>query len=306
MCPALPHGGDCTDAVGPARRTELRKDVHNGGGQNVLIVGVGGQGVLTASDILATVCLDRGYEVKKSEVHGMAKRGGVVYSHVRYGSRISSPMIEPGDSDVLLAFEPAEALRWSKYLKPGGTLITNLRQRVPPASCLDRRPQAALRYPQEIQRSLRQQVGDVRVLDAESLAVELGNPKVSNTILLGVLSNVCEFSPEDWTRAIEKSVKPQARDVNRRAFLAGRSMQFSDVADEPLECRNGNAIAPFSIPQIEIRETWCKGCEICVVVCPQNCLKMNDAKKAFVADASACIRCMLCEWLCPDLAVNVC
>jgi len=279
--------------------------VENGRGQNVLIVGVGGQGVLTASDILATVCLAGGYDVKKSEVHGMAKRGGVVYSHVRYASTVLSPMIEPGDSDVLLAFEPAEALRWSPYLKPGGTLITNLRQRVPAASCLDRRPQAELRYPQEIQRSLRQRVEDVRVLDAESLAMELGNPKVSNTILLGVLSNVCEFSPEDWTRAIEKSVKPQAHEVNRRAFLAGREMQFP-LTDLGLPTpRPPVPVANHMVPEIEIRESWCKGCEICVVVCPQNCLKMNDTKKAFVADNSACIRCMLCEWLCPDLAVDV-
>ncbi len=279
--------------------------MQNGQVQNVLIVGVGGQGVLTASDILATVCLVHGYDVKKSDVHGMAKRGGVVYSHVRYGRTVLSPMIEPGESDVLLAFEPAEALRWSKYLKPGGTLITNLRQRVPPASCLDRTPQAALRYPQEIQRSLRQQVGDVRALDAESLAMELGNPRVSNTVLLGVLSNVCEFSADDWMSAVEKSVKPQVREVNRRAFLAGREMLFPAVAEEQAPPRASVAAASFTLPDIEIRETWCKGCEICVVVCPQNCLKMNDAKKAFVADGSTCIRCMLCEWLCPDLAVNV-
>jgi indolepyruvate ferredoxin oxidoreductase beta subunit len=279
--------------------------VESGHVRNVLIVGVGGQGVLTASDILANVCLARGYDVKKSEVHGMAKRGGVVYSHVRYGAKVLSPTIEPGESDVLLAFEPAEALRWSKYLKPGGTLITNVRQRVPPASCLDRRPQAALRYPQEIERSLRQQIDDVRVLDAESMATELGNSKVINTILLGVLSNVCEFSPEDFTRAIDKSVKSQAREVNRRAFLAGREMLFPEVVEEPVAPTKGTPAVPFTMPEIEIRETWCKGCEICVIVCPQNCLKMNDAKKAFVADRSTCIRCMLCERLCPDLAVNV-
>lgn len=279
--------------------------MENGRVKNVLIVGVGGQGVLTASDILAAVCLAHGYDVKKSEVHGMAKRGGVVYSHVRYGEAVPSPLIEPGESDVLLAFEPAEALRWSKYLKPGGTLITNLRQRIPPASCLDRSPQAALRYPQEIQHSLRQQVADVRTLDAESLASEMGNSKVSNTILLGVLSNVCEFSPQDWTLAIEKNIKPRAHEINRRAFAAGREMRFSAAEEAPPALRSSAAVANLPAPDIEIRETWCKGCEICVVVCPQNCLKMNGSKKAFVAEASTCIRCMLCEWLCPDLAVNV-
>jgi indolepyruvate ferredoxin oxidoreductase beta subunit len=206
---------------------------------------------------------------------------------------------------VLLAFEPAEALRWSKYLKPGGALITNLRQRVPPASCLDRTPQAAVRYPQEIQHSLRSQVADVRVLDAESMAMELGNPKVSNTVLLGVLSNVCEFSADDWTAAIEKSVKPQAREVNRRAFLVGRDMCFTGAEPDFAVPRAAETVAALTIPDIEIRETWCKGCEICVVVCPQNCLQMNGAKKAVVVNPATCIRCMLCERLCPDLAVNV-
>jgi indolepyruvate ferredoxin oxidoreductase beta subunit len=279
--------------------------VEDGQVQNVLIVGVGGQGVLTASDILATVCLAHGYDVKKSEVHGMSKRGGVVYSHVRFGRTVLSPLIEPGAGDVLLAFEPAEALRWSRYLKPGGALITNLRQRIPPASCLDRTPLAALRYPQEIQRSLREQVGDLRALDAESMAIELGNPKVTNTVLLGVLSNVCEFSADDWMAAIEKSVKPKAREVNHRAFLAGREMRFTDTQAESDRPKAPNALAFLTMPEIEIREPWCKGCEICVVVCPQNCLQMNGAKKAVVVNASTCIRCMLCERLCPDLAVNV-
>jgi indolepyruvate ferredoxin oxidoreductase beta subunit len=145
----------------------------------------------------------------------------------------------------------------------------------------------------------------VRTLDAESLATELGNSKVVNTILLGVLSNVCEFSPEDWTGAIEKSIKPKVHEINRRAFAAGREMRFAAAAEAPAAVTLHSSAPNLSVPEIEIRETWCKGCEICVVVCPQNCLKMNGSKKAFVADASTCIRCMLCEWLCPDLAVNV-
>jgi indolepyruvate ferredoxin oxidoreductase beta subunit len=126
-----------------------------------------------------------------------------------------------------------------------------------------------------------------------------------NTILLGVLSKVCEFSPEDWTGAIEKSLKPQAHAINRRAFAAGREMQFSPPIEEPAPVPTSSPATILGVPEIEIRDTWCKGCEICVVVCPQSCLKMNGSKKAFVADASTCIRCMLCEWLCPDLAVNV-
>ncbi|MBZ5700746.1 MAG: 2-oxoacid:acceptor oxidoreductase family protein [Acidobacteriia bacterium] len=275
--------------------------------QNVLIVGVGGQGVLLASDILGTVCLGRGYQVKKSEVHGMAKRGGVVYSHVRYGTQVLSPTIEPGTSDVLLAFEPAEALRWSKYVKPTGTVIVNTQKRIPPAACQDRRPDALTRYPRGIEQALRSQIEDVRRFDAETLAFELGDLRMCNTVLLGALSRVCEFSAEEWLAAIEKSVKPRTAELNRRAFLAGRSVEFP-CAEEPqaeelvFEKREA---ARDEAPFIEIRQNWCKGCEICVRVCPQNCLVMNGSKLAEVAKAETCIRCMLCEWLCPDLAVSV-
>ena len=274
--------------------------------QNILIVGVGGQGVVLASDILATVCLARGYDVKKSEVHGMAKRGGIVYSHLRYGPAVLSPLIEAGGSDVLLAFEPAEALRWSKYLKPSGTMIVNLRKLVPQAACQNRRPHGAPQYPEGIQPILRRQFPDLRALDADSIATELGNPKACNTVLLGVLSTVCEFSAEDWLGAIEKTVRPRTVEINRRAFLAGRSLQFSPGHETPAvgppERRDAESA---DVPYVEIRGKWCKGCEICVVVCPQNCLQMNDANKAEMADSRACIRCMLCEWLCPDLAVSV-
>lgn len=275
--------------------------------QNVLIVGVGGQGVLLASDILGVVCLARGYEVKKSEVHGMAKRGGVVYSHVRYGSKVLSPTIEPGSGNVVLAFEPAEALRWCPYVKPDGTMIVNSRMRVPPASCLDRRPEGLLRYPREIQQALRSQLADVREFDAEALAVELGDHRMCNTVLLGALSNVCEFTPEEWLGAIEKCVKPKTVELNRRSFLAGQAVQFP-AANEPLAPAMpvpNPSSSTVEVPCIEIRQTWCKGCEICVRICPQNCLRMDEQNVAQVATAETCIRCMLCEWLCPDLAVSV-
>jgi indolepyruvate ferredoxin oxidoreductase, beta subunit len=273
---------------------------------NVLIVGVGGQGVLLASDILGAVCLARGYEVKKSEVHGMAKRGGVVYSHVRYGARVLSPTIEPGESDVLLAFEPAEALRWSKYVKPSGTVIVNSCKRIPPASCQDRSFDAATRYPQGIEQALRSQVPDVRQFDAESVAVDLGDRRMCNTVLLGALSNVCEFHADDWLAAIEKGVKPKTVEMNRRAFQAGRSVQFPNghapLPEPILDKPKAKKVEP---PSIEIRQNWCKGCEICVVVCPQSCLRMNGSNVAEVFKPEACIRCMLCEYLCPDLAVSV-
>jgi len=275
--------------------------------QNLLIVGVGGQGVLLAGDILGVVCLGRGYEVKKSEVHGMAKRGGVVYSHVRYGKKVLSPTIEPGSSNVVLAFEPAEALRWSPYVKSDGTLIVNSRMRIPPASCTDRRPEGALRYPREIQQALRSRIVDVREFDAEAVAVELGDHRMCNTVLLGALSNVCKFTAEEWLGAIEKCVNPKTVAMNRQAFLAGRAVQFP-VADEPVAPAvhaPRPSPSPAGVPQIEIRRTWCKGCEICVRICPQDCLRMDELNLAEVTSAETCIRCMLCERLCPDLAVSV-
>jgi indolepyruvate ferredoxin oxidoreductase beta subunit len=274
---------------------------------NVLIVGVGGQGVLLASDILGAVCLARGYEVKKSEVHGMAKRGGVVFSHVRFGEKVLSPMIEAGASDVLVAFEPAEALRWSPYVKPGGTLVVNSRNRIPPASCQDRSPDAATRYPQEIEHALRSRFADVRQFDAEGWAIELGDHRMSNTVLLGALSKVCEFSVEEWFAAIEKCVKPKTVQGNKKAFLAGREMQFSPTSVTVPADRGAEkpSVTNVQAPVIELRDSWCKGCEICVQVCPQVCLRMNERNRAEVVKAEACIRCILCEWLCPDLAINV-
>ncbi len=263
--------------------------------------------MLLASDILGAVCLARGYEVKKSEVHGMAKRGGVVFSHVRFGEKILSPTIEAGGSDVLLAFEPAEALRWSPYVKPGGTLIVNSRNRIPPASCQDRGPDAATRYPRGIEQTLRSRFPDVRQFDAEGLAIELGDHRMSNTVLLGALSKVCEFSREEWLEAIEKCVKPKTLANNQKAFLAGREVPFP-LTHEPIPTDNiaeKHSVTNVQPPAIEIRDSWCKGCEICVVVCPQACLRMNERNRAEVVKAEFCIRCMLCEWLCPDLAVNV-
>lgn len=277
------------------------------GTKNVLIVGVGGQGVILASDILGAVCMNRGYEVKKSEVHGMAKRGGVVFSHVRYGAKVLSPTIEPGTSDVLLAFEPAEALRWSKYVKPEGTIIVNSRKRIPPASCQDRRMDAPTRYPEGIEQALRGQVADVRQFDAEGMAVEIGDHRMCNTVLLGALSSVCEFDMQDWLGAIAASVKPKTVERNQKAFLAGRSAQFpaaTEACGSEAACSCRTAVS-VEAPVIDISEPWCKGCEICVVVCPQACLKMNDRNRAEVVKAETCIRCMLCEWMCPDLAVRV-
>ncbi len=151
---------------------------------NVLVVGVGGQGVIMVSKILAQLCQIQGFEVKQSEVHGMAKRGGVVFSHVRFGAKVWSPTIPRGEADVLIALEWAEGLRWLEYLRPDrGVLIADTQQIVPPFACLDRKRGAAMGYSRETPAEVLGRVASGFALDAAGMAAELGNPRVSNSVL---------------------------------------------------------------------------------------------------------------------------
>ena len=180
---------------------------------NVFICGVGGQGILLASEILSEVALGRGLDVKKSEVHGMAQRGGAVVSHVRFGDRVYSPVIADGEADLLVSFEKMEALRWLHSLRPAGTLVVNSQEIVP--SGLDE-------YPREIDEDLRRRVPDLLSVDALTLAEEAGNIRAVNTVMLGAFSSFLEFDDADWKKAIEARVPPKTVDVNLRAFELGR------------------------------------------------------------------------------------
>ena len=180
---------------------------------NVFICGVGGQGILLASEILSEVALGRGLDVKKSEVHGMAQRGGAVVSHVRFGDRVYSPVIADGEADLLVSFEKMEALRWLHSLRPAGTLVVNSQEIVP--SGLDE-------YPREIDEDLRRRVPDLLSVDALTLAEEAGNIRAVNTVMLGAFSSFLEFDDADWRKAIEARVPPKTVDVNLRAFELGR------------------------------------------------------------------------------------
>ena len=279
---------------------------------NVLVVGVGGQGVLMISKVLAQVCVQRGLEVKQSEVHGMAKRGGVVFSHVRFGSRVWSPTIPKGEADVVVALEWAEGLRWLPYLRSElGTLVVDTRRIVPPLACRDRRPGAGSSYPEGGMRTVERTVARSIALDALGVAEELGNPRAANTVLLGALSTVLDFPVEEWQAAIDASVPPRTIDVNRAAFAGGWEGPRRPPADAP----DGAAPAPRPegeverapavSPRLEIVATWCKGCDICVTVCPERCLAIGDAGIVEVSDAGACSGCRVCEWLCPDFAIRV-
>lgn len=187
---------------------------------NFLFVGVGGQGVLTASDIAAQVALDLGLEAKKSEVHGFAQRGGVVESHVRWAPSVGSPTCEPGTVDVLVAFELLEAARWAEWLRPGGAIVVNRQPIVPMSVSV-----GDAVYPPEadIIAALEARAGRVVVVDALPLAEQAGNARTVNTVLLAALSALLETPAEVWEAAILKRVPSKHADVNREAFRLGRA-----------------------------------------------------------------------------------
>ncbi len=267
----------------------------------ILLVGVGGQGVVLGSSVVAAALLDAGYDVKTSEVHGMAQRGGVVSSHLRFGERVASPLLPLGSADVLLAFEWAEALRWLAYLKPEGTLVSSVDSIVPPLACSDRRAWNS-RYPAEQPASLRDWVGDLRLVEARRVAGELGNAKAASAVLLGVLSLLLEVPLASWEKAIRIGVPAKALEVNLAGFQAGRELVFTD--GRPLAPTPAPR-APRVPPRIEITPAWCKGCDICVRFCPERCLALDDQEKVIAVAPEACTGCRLCEFLCPDFAIAV-
>lgn len=185
---------------------------------NAVICGVGGQGIILASDVLCHAAFLEGLDVKKSEVHGMAQRGGSVITHVRFGKKVYSPLIEEGTSDFMLAFEKLEALRYVHYLKKAGQIIVDNRE-IPPMSVLVGQAQ----YPRDIDRKLRG-CGGLRIVNAADIALELGNVRVVNVILLGVLSTLLDFKKQSWTKAISGKVKGKYVDLNIAAFDRGREL----------------------------------------------------------------------------------
>jgi indolepyruvate ferredoxin oxidoreductase beta subunit len=187
-------------------------------GRNIIICGVGGQGIILASEVLCHTAFLEGLDVKKSEVHGMAQRGGSVITHVRFGKKVYSPLIEEGTSDYILAFEKLEALRYKHYLKKAGHIIVDNRE-IPPMSVLVGQAQ----YPEDIDRKL-MKLGKTRFVDAAQIALELGNIRVVNIILLGVLSTYLDFTEKAWMKAIDDKVKEKFVDLNIRAFNRGREL----------------------------------------------------------------------------------
>ncbi len=186
--------------------------------KNIMIVGVGGQGTLLTSRILGGITIHAGYDVKLSEVHGMAQRGGSVVTFVRYGEKVAEPIVEEGCADVLIAFERLEALRYAHYLKKDGVIIAN-DQRIDPMPVVI----GAAEYPQNILEELAKEYKVISV-DAMAEAKKLGNPRVFNVIILGIAAQHMDFSKEDWLTVIEQTVKPKTVDINKKAFETGYAM----------------------------------------------------------------------------------
>ncbi|MCM2357255.1 MAG: indolepyruvate oxidoreductase subunit beta [Geobacteraceae bacterium] len=191
----------------------------SGAVKNILLVGVGGQGILLASEVLAETFMLAGFDVKKSEIHGMSQRGGSVVSHVRYGREVFSPIVPEGEGDILFGFEMLETCRYLPLLKEGASVIAN-------DLCIP--PPAVLSGQEEYPRGLAQQIGtrfpDFLLVDGLGLATAAGNPRAANTVLLGAVSKRLDIPEEYWLRALVKMVPARAFEVNRRAFLAGRNL----------------------------------------------------------------------------------
>ena len=186
--------------------------------KNIMIVGVGGQGTLLTSRILGGIMLNAGYDVKMSEVHGMAQRGGSVVTYVRYGDKVYEPIVEEGQADVLIAFEKLEAKRYAHFLKKDGVLIVNDQQIDPMPVVI-----GAAKYPDAIIEELSKEYKVISV-DAMTEALKLGNSKVFNVIVLGVAAKHMDFKKEDWFKVIENTVKPKFIDMNKTAFEVGYNL----------------------------------------------------------------------------------
>lgn len=184
-----------------------------------LLAGVGGQGTILASRILASAGLEMGYDVKTAEVHGMAQRGGSVESHVRWGEKVHSPLVEHGMADYLIGFEMLEAARWLTYLNKNSVTLIN-RFRIPPP--LVNLGKASYPSEKEIENLLQSEGGTVKWLNATDVAEDAGNPAMSGVVLLGALSNLVGGDQEIWLQVIKRLVPARFVDMNQKAFLAGR------------------------------------------------------------------------------------
>ncbi len=185
--------------------------------KSIALVGVGGQGILLASEICAQAAMACGFDVKTNEVHGMAQRGGSVVAQIRYGKQVYSPLIAPGTASVLVALERIEALRYYQYLSENGLAVVNAQRIVPVTVSM-----GAAAYPEDAQARLEKAFSRLIYLEAEEIAEKLGNAKAANTVLLGAMATELDIPEDAWQKAIQKCCKPKFVDVNLAAFQAGQ------------------------------------------------------------------------------------
>jgi len=184
--------------------------------KSIVIAGVGGQGTLLASRVIGEAATSKGFDVKVSEVHGMAQRGGSVITYVRYGEKVISPIIPLGEADVLIAFEQLEALRWANYLKKGGLLISNT-QKIDPMPVITSR----MEYPNDIINVLSERIENCFFIDALEIAKKSGSAKTVNSVLIGRMARDSEIDKETWLHSLSKTAPAKFIDINIKAFEEG-------------------------------------------------------------------------------------
>ena len=187
--------------------------MENGKIWNILMVGVGGQGIVTSSDILTRAAMEAGHDAKKSEIHGMSQRGGSVFSHIRFGPVVSSPVIPEGGADILFSLEELETLRWLGYANASSTVI---------CATAEIAPAGVETYPSGVVEEIRRVCPALVVLNVKKLEERIGNPRFLNVALLGVLSRLLDIDDGSWKRAILAEVPPAHGEANWQAFLAAR------------------------------------------------------------------------------------
>lgn len=186
---------------------------------NILLVGVGGQGILLASEVLSEAFMLAGHDVKKSEIHGMSQRGGSVVSHVRFGRQVFSPVVPEGEGDILLGFELLESYRYLSLLKPGAAVVAN-DFRIPPPSIL----LGQATYPMGLGDAIKERFPDFLLVDGQGLALQAGDIRAANTVLLGAVSRRLQLPDDIWRQALEKMVPAKALEKNIKAFELGRAL----------------------------------------------------------------------------------
>lgn len=191
---------------------------------NILIVGVGGQGVILASELLSEAAMGAGFDAKKSEVHGMAQRGGVVSSHVRFGKKVFSPLVPEGQADAVLAFEAVEGLRWAHQVSERGLLVINTQRIIPPIAFTK-----GFDYPEDPIGQARTITKRVLSIDALEIAHKIGNPKLVNTILIGAISQELPISYEIWEKTIRRLVPRGTEGQNLAGFAEGMKLTREEV-----------------------------------------------------------------------------